>query len=376
MLRPRLAPGRFEQTRARLRLTPAGLPVRRPVSAKAALVGLLLLLTAAVFLAGGAFLYDRLALVGRLGLADRLALSAGSSNAGPTVNVALAGDILLDRGVARQIEAHGLSYPLEGVASLLRAADLAFANLEGPITDQGGPLPKEFVFRAPPKAALALKRAGLDLVSLANNHTFDYGPEGLADTVARLEGQGVATVGAGPDRATARRSRVIELRGLKLAFLAFNGFPNEVLAPVLTEPSVAALETETMTDEVAAARRQADMVIVSLHWGEEFSQVPTEGQRRLAREIIDAGATLVIGHHPHVLQPIEEYHGGLIAYSLGNLVFDQNRPETAQSALLMVRLDHTGLRGWDVIPLTISECRPRPATGPAAVAVRAALGAR
>jgi len=321
------------------------------------MAGLLLSLTVAVFLTGRTVL---------TGPADR----------GTTASVALAGDILLDRGVAREMEAHGLSYPLDGVAPFLRSADLAFANLEGPVTDRGGPLPKEFVFRAPPEAALALKRAGLGIVSLANNHTLDYGPEGLADTVARLERQGVATVGAGPDRARARQPRVIRLHGLSLAFLAFNGFPNEVLAPVSTEPSVAALETGSLAAEVAAAKRAADVVIVSLHWGEEFSQVPTEGQRRLAREAVDAGATLVVGHHPHVLQPIEEYRRGLIAYSLGNLVFDQDRPETARSALLVVRLSRAGLESWDVIPLTISDCRPGPATGPAAVAIRAALGAR
>ncbi|MHB8927913.1 MAG: CapA family protein [Bacillota bacterium] len=328
----------------------------RPANTRTALGALLLSLTAAVFLAG------------RLALADRLP--------GTGVTVALAGDILLDRGVARQIEAHGLSYPLGGVAPLLRGADLAFANLEGPLTDRGGPLPKQFVFRASPKAAVTLKRAGLGILSLANNHTLDYGPEGLVDTVAWLERQGVATVGAGPDRARARQPRLVRVRGLSLAFLAFNGFPNEVLVPVSTEPSVASLETGSLAADVATARRMADVVIVSFHWGAEFSQAPSEGQRRLAHEVIDAGATLVVGHHPHVLQPIEEYHGGLIAYSLGNLVFDQNRPETTQSVVLMVRLTRAGLEGWDVVPLTISECRPRPATGAEGEVVRDLLGAR
>ncbi|HEY3315460.1 MAG TPA: CapA family protein [Bacillota bacterium] len=290
------------------------------------------------------------------------------------VTLVAAGDILLDRGVAAQTKVHGWSYPLARVASRLKSADLAFANLEGPITDRGVGLPKQFVFRAPPEAARALRLAGLDVLSVANNHTLDYGSVGLLDTLDQLNQESIAAVGAGKDAGEARRPKVVEADGIKLAFLAYNVFPNEVLAPVEDEPAVAMLEPRTLAEEIAAAKGLADVVVVSIHWGEEFSRVPTKGQRDLARAAIDAGAGLVLGHHPHVLQPLEAYHGGLIAYSLGNLVFDPDRPEAAQSALLTVRLSRSGVVGFDVEPLVIRAAQPRPAKGDEAAGVRAVLG--
>jgi poly-gamma-glutamate synthesis protein (capsule biosynthesis protein) len=136
--------------------------------------------------------------------------------------------------------------------------------------------------------------------------------------------------------------------------------PIEGLAPLADAPAPARLDEERFRGEVAAARRQADAVIVTVHWGAEYRTVPTPTQERLGRALVDAGASLVLGHHPHVLQPLERYRDGVIAYSLGNLVFDQHQPERRLSAILRCELGR-GAPACTAIPLVIDGCAPRPA---------------
>jgi poly-gamma-glutamate synthesis protein (capsule biosynthesis protein) len=243
------------------------------------------------------------------------------------------------------------------IADLLRGADVTFANLETPIAPHGASATRSFVFNAPPAVVRALGRTGVSLVSVANNHAFDQGRAGFEETLRQLDAAGMRYVGAG---SAGRESGpvVLEVNGLRLAFLGysygFNQSGND--CPPRTPRCVRAalLDRERAVNDVADAAREADAVIVSIHWGVEYEQQPREADVALARSLVEAGALVVLGHHPHVLQPIELYpradgRTGLVAYSLGNFVSNQSRhyvhgvtpPEvgaTRDGALLQVEI--------------------------------------
>lgn len=275
------------------------------------------------------------------------------------VELIIVGDVMPGRGVA------GLSDPLAQAAPWLQSADLAFGNLEAIITANNNPRPdlpderRPYLLHAPPQAASLLASAGFDLLSLANNHSLDNGPEGLAETARRLQQMGIITIGAGPG-AAAYQPVIRQVNGLRLAFLALNA----VTAPASYEQETAGNErpiswTPAVWDEeravtaVSEARQQADVVIVSLHWGIEYDLRPEPWQEDAAKALMAAGADLVIGHHPHVVQPltIGELGDGLIAYSLGNFLFDQGWEETNQGLALRVFIDAQGLRAVQALPV-------------------------
>lgn len=287
---------------------------------------------------------------------------------------------MLGRSIGDGIRQHGASWPLEHVAPLLQAADIAFVNLESPLTDGGQAANKDFVFHGPPEGARGLSNAGIDVVSLANNHALDYGTTGLEDTWSALKAAGVAEAGSGANTAAAHTPVIVERNGLRLAFLAYvntlpdsgSGFDAASTAATADRPGVAWLTPEAVAADVANARKEADIVIVSMHTGYEYQEAPSELQSAAAHAAIDAGASLVLGGHPHVLQGIETYHGGLIIYSLGNFVFDFDQVDyahaglpSALSAVLRVRLTKAGVAGCDVAPVLIDEAdgRPRPVSG-------------
>jgi len=266
--------------------------------------------------------------------------------AGETVvEVIAVGDLMLGRGVA------GAREPLYGVTPWLRSADLALGNLECVIAEGGAPRPGPYRLRAPAPAAAALRDAGFDLLGLANNHALDYGPEGLAETVARLHEAGIASLGVGPDPVAAAQPVIREAGGLRLAFLAFN---------TVRDPDDRAGDggwTRAMWDEpqaaraIAAARAGADAVIVSIHWGYEYELRSDPAQRDAAQAMLAAGADLVIGHHPHVVQGTQVRAARFVAYSLGNLVFDQQQAGTRQGLALRAFFDRQGLRAVQALPL-------------------------
>ncbi len=282
---------------------------------------------------------------------------------------------MLGRSIGQGIRQYGPSYPFQFVAQALSQADIAFANLESPMTEGGSPANKDYVFRAPIEAAESLAAAGIDVVSLANNHALDYGLEGFFDTMAALENSGIAYVGAGRDLAAARAPALVTVKGLRLAFLAYVNTPDDSLsgfsvaatAAMADRAGVAWATPEAIAQDVAQAALQADIVVVSLHTGFEYWEEANDLQVRLAQAAIDAGADLVLGHHPHVLQGLEEYGGGLIAYSLGNFVFDFDAADYAQpglpsalSLILRVRLGPEGVLGYDFLPVIIDEAEGRP----------------
>lgn len=272
-----------------------------------------------------------------------------------TVEVVAVGDVMLGHGVA-----DGTS-PFAAVASTLRAADLTLGNLECVIVDDSktpvseaagfpGPL------RASPSAAFHLRRAGFDLLGLANNHALDLGASGLAETASRLQAAGAATVGAGADRGTARQAVIREVGGVRLAFLAFNAVPDgrESHDEGWT---LADWDSGRVAAAVGAARDRADAVIVSVHWGYEYQTRVDPAQRDAASLLLQAGADLVIGHHPHVVQAFEIHEGRCVAYSLGNFVFDQGADETGRGLALRAFFDTHGLRAAQVLPI---QTGPRP----------------
>ncbi|MXW26016.1 MAG: CapA family protein, partial [Dehalococcoidia bacterium] len=281
------------------------------------------------------------------------------------VLLAAVGDVMLGRSVGARLEAEGPEVAFAAVASILVGVDIAVANLESAVGITGTPAPKAYTFRAPPIAVEALALAGIDLVSLANNHSLDYGTESLAETQTLLARGGIRSVGAGPNRTVAHAPTRFEFDGLTIAFLAYvtvpvegSGFDPRVWDATDETPGVAWLDTPTMTADIEAARDGADLVVVLLHFGIEWDLEPSEAQREQARAAIDAGATLVIGSHPHVLQPIEEYGGGLIAYSLGNFVFDGFWDPANDSVILLVELTAEGVARYETVPVTIIEGIP------------------
>lgn len=270
------------------------------------------------------------------------------------------GDVALGRVVAGEVRAIGGADPLAGVAGWLGAADLAIVNLEGALFD--GPLPSGGIrLIAPTSAADVLARTGLDLVSVANNHALDAGREGLRETLAALARVGIAAVGAPRDDASpplAARDGVVvrSIRGLRIAFVAATDrlSPNaRALDLPLTGylPSARLAEVLPARVRAIAQRDVADVIVVLLHWGLELAPRPTRAQRSLAHALVDAGATIVVGHHPHVVHEVERHARGVILYSLGNLLFDMRDPRTRSGALARVTLDRRGaLTGVEIVP--------------------------
>jgi len=259
------------------------------------------------------------------------------------VTLAAVGDVLMHGAVKESAAVHGAGAPDAGyswlfapIADLLAQADLTFANLETPIAPKTSKGSRAFVFNAPGDVVTALQRAGVDLVSVANNHAFDQGRPGFEETLESLDRAGMIYLGAG--RAPRPAGPVlVERNGLKLAFLGYTyglNQPGNDCPPARKGAppclQAAELRTEAIVEDVRAAAAAADAVVVSVHWGIEYEQQPRAQEVALARRLADAGALVVLGHHPHVLQPVELHRrpdGGMavIAYSLGNFISNQSR---------------------------------------------------
>ena len=279
-----------------------------------------------------------------------------------SIKMVAVGDIMLDRDVKKEGLKRGWEHIFSGVAPFISQADLAFANLESPIGDKG-----HFInmFQAPPEAMGGIVSAGFDVVSLANNHTLDYHIAGMFETMRLLEENGIAWVGAGRNIDEARSPLIMEVKGVKVGFLSYTEmwFVN-AREPISwkatpTEAGVAPAELELVVEDVQRLRDQVDIVIVTVHWGKEYVHDPTPEQKMLARAAVDAGADLILGHHPHVVQGIEFYKQGVIAYSLGNFVFDLNLPKTWDTMILEFTLSRGGLLDLNIVPAYIFGVRPQ-----------------
>jgi poly-gamma-glutamate synthesis protein (capsule biosynthesis protein) len=244
---------------------------------------------------------------------------------------------------------------------LLRTADIAMVNLECPVTTRGTPVEKPFNFRMHPGFLRTLLDGGIDLVNIANNHIYDYDSTGLFDTIHSLDSAGIRHVGAGKTLEDAHRPVIYELNGKRLAFLGYYG-GGEAPAATARTPGVARRSLALIQEDVRTAREveRADYVFVNLHWGVEKAEVPEADQVTFARRLIESGVNVVIGHHPHVWQAVEEYKDGIIAYSVGNFIFGGNSRHTYETALLEIRISEKGMthaiqpvevRSWNAIEL-------------------------
>lgn len=248
------------------------------------------------------------------------------------------GDILMHQDVKRaaELDPGGLPALWSDLVPLFQEADFAFGNLETPIAPTTGRPGVPFQFNAPAALPAGLRASGFTVLSTANNHAFDQGSRGVRETLERLRAEQLAALGSGEDRGQAERLQVLERQGLKVAFLGFTDLFNLDLNRRATEPWVRGLDLEPALQSVREARGRAHLVVVSLHWGNEYQHEPTRRQRDIARRLVEAGCDLVLGHHPHVLQPVQLLESGgrkgLVAYSLGNFISNQDRfyhwPET------------------------------------------------
>ena len=284
--------------------------------------------------------------------------AAPSSESNGFVTLMAVGDIMLGRSIGELIKAEGIEAPFIFTAEMLNMADITLGNLECPISNRGTPEEKTYTFCAPLEAAQSLVVGGFDLVSLANNHILDFGPEALEDTLQLLAAQNILTTGAGMDEATAYSPVFTEINGLRLAFLAFMDMPltdydyHEWEAGP-EKPGIAWAHQEKITKHVQKAKENADLVIVLFHNGYEITKKVYPTQQEVARLAIDSGATLVIGSHPHVLQDIEEYKDGLIVYSMGNFVFDNFLFPPNYSAILSIELSAQGIESYELIDVIV-----------------------
>lgn len=282
-----------------------------------------------------------------------------------TLSLIFAGDVMLDDGPGRVV-ADGRD-PLAAVAPILADADYRIANLECPVATTGTPLDnKIYSFRAHPRV-LSVLQGRFDAVSLANNHSGDFGPAAFTETMAHLDAAGIRRFGGGRNLVEAHAPLWIERKGLRIAVLGYNEFKPRVFEAGARHPGIAWSEDSHVIADIRAARKAgADLVIPFMHWGWEREPEPSARQRALARRMIDAGAAAVVGGHPHVTQGAELYRGKPIIYSLGNFVFDgfDDVPAGRVGWLLRLELDRRGVAAWRTFEARMDgEGKPSPASG-------------
>jgi poly-gamma-glutamate capsule biosynthesis protein CapA/YwtB (metallophosphatase superfamily) len=305
--------------------------------------------------------------------------AASTEAAGDTISLALVGDILPAARVLELMKINGYDYPFREAKAVLEAADITAGNLETPITTRGTPAEdKLFVFRGTPEAIPALKEAGFDYLSLANNHTLDYGWEGLSDTMDYLDDADLQHAGSGNDDREAFTPAYIESNGMTVAFVSVTRVVPEVSWKAdRTHAGVAEAYTPNRAEAaIKDAKQNADIVVVMVHWGEERKETPVATQTDLGHRFVDAGADLVIGSHPHVLQGFEAYKGKWIAYSLGNFVFSTTKSsKTSETGVLNAECKKDGACSLKFQPMFATNSQPAPMEASAATILLARLSA-
>jgi len=263
---------------------------------------------------------------------------------------------MMNRDVEKKIKSAGngdWDFPFKLITDDLSNADITFANLEGPVSDQGADLHNLYSFRMNPAVINAIKTAGVDIVSLANNHMGDWGRSAFEDTMRRLHKAGLEYAGAGWNQAEAVSPTIFELRGKRIGYLAFSDVGPAGLAAGGATSGIALADLGTVQKATRLAATQVDILVVSLHYGDEYQLEATDRQKELAHAAIDAGARVVVGHHPHVVEPVEEYDGGIILYSLGNFIFDQYFSKDTMSGML-VKIEFEGNKITATIPMPVT----------------------
>jgi poly-gamma-glutamate synthesis protein (capsule biosynthesis protein) len=294
----------------------------------------------------------------------------------PSLTIALAGDVMLGRGVNRMIAEQGFLHPWGDILPTIREADRFLINLECALTEQSERWRssgyKPFYFRAHPRAVTTLQLAGVDFAALANNHAADFGMTGLLDTVRHLDEAGIAFAGAGADLAAARAPAIVPVGEIRIGVVAWADYPAEWAASAgapginYTPVSLAPNHIAAIVEALASARRQAELVIFSIHWGPNMRDRPPPQFRAFARRVIDAGADVFWGHSAHVAQGVELWRGKPILYDTGDFVDDYAVDATLRndlSGLFLLRARSTAIERIDIVPVAIHRCQVNRARG-------------
>jgi len=289
---------------------------------------------------------------------------------GAPVTLAFGGDVHFEGVIAARL-ARDPATAMGPIAAVLRQADLAMVNLETAVTARGTPAPKEFTFRAPPSAFTALRAAGVDLVTMANNHGVDFGQVGLQDSLAAAAAARFPVVGVGRDAAQAFRAHLLTARGQRIAVVGATQVLDSNVAAAWSagdgKPGLAsAYQVDRLLAAVRAARQRADTVVVFLHWGKELSSCPLSRQRALAPRLVAAGADVVVGSHAHVLGGAGFLDRAYVHYGLGNFVFHSRGGATARTGVLTLTVRGRAVTGVRWTPALISGGVPVPLSGAAA----------
>ncbi len=257
-------------------------------------------------------------------------------------------------GVASLIYRYGITHPFELVSEDLKTGDINFGNLEVVLSayDKTRDSFEDIQFRAQPEAVKGLIQANFNILSLATNHTMQHGRGALEETVDTLLKHGINFTGLEIPEKGINNRYLTEIKGLKFCFMGFNLRPQQYFkdAPLWRKPSI-----ELIKSDIRQVREAVDFLVVSLHWGDEFINYPSPQQVVMAHELVDNGVDLILGHHPHILQGIEKYKSGLIAYSLGNFIFDMWQPRLRKSMILKCIFNKSSGIEHQVIPVIINK---------------------
>ena len=277
-----------------------------------------------------------------------------------TLNVVFTGDILLDRGVRRVINRHGVDHLFsDGIDSIFRSAQVVVGNLECPATKIEAPVQKLYIFRGEPEWLITLRKHGITHLNLANNHSIDQAREGLIDTRNNITKAGMIPIGAGQNMSEAAEPVLLASSPRKVWLVASLRLALENYAYLTDKPCVSQEPMDSLLNRVHRLRKadSTAVIIVSLHWGGEHTLQPVSSQRWDARQLIRAGADVLICHHTHTLQTIEEFHGKKIYYSVGNFIFDQPKPLNSRACMVQLKVSDNDIE-TETIPIDIRNCVP------------------
>jgi poly-gamma-glutamate capsule biosynthesis protein CapA/YwtB (metallophosphatase superfamily) len=291
------------------------------------------------------------------------ALSSGCKNKQDEnhdqLTICFVGDLLLDRGVRKQISQHGPGVLFEQVKPLFRKADAVVANLECPVTKSITPVSKKYIFRGEPEWLKAIKESGITHLVMANNHSYDQGRTGIRETYSNLLANQLIPVGYGTNQENACKPVIIQKGNIKVALFSSVILPLENWSYLPDSCGMCQASIDDLKTQISDFKKvnQGYKVVVILHWGAEFQETPQPGQRQQAEELIDAGADAIIGHHPHVVQPYSIYKGKPIFYSIGNFVFDQEYEPATKAILVQIVFSEKG-ENFSIKQLIIKNCIP------------------
>ena len=283
-----------------------------------------------------------------------------SAQCADTLNVVFTGDILLDRGVRRVIEHHGVGHLFsDGVDSVFQSAQVVVGNLECPATKIHAPVFKRFIFRAEPEWLDNLRQHGITHLNLANNHAIDQGREGLIDTKNNIMAAGMVPIGAGENMQEASEPVLLASEPRKVWLVPSLRLALENYAYLTDKPCVSQEPMDSLLSRIYHLRQQDStaVIIVSLHWGAEHKLEPVPRQKHDAHMLCLAGADVLVCHHTHTLQTIEDFRDHKIYYSIGNFIFDQNKPLNSEACMVRLIVTADSLE-VETIPVEIRQCVP------------------